>query len=84
MTIEQLLNHIAFEMTVEFYWKKLWTAHITPTDRWKISAISEADIVKYTLTIFSYDVEKEIYPLTEKEWECLGYLVALLDMLSID
>ena len=82
--MEQLLTVIAFEMNVEFYWKKLWTAHITPTERWKISAINEDDTVKYYLTIFSYEVEKEIYPLTETAWTRLGYLVELLYMLSIE
>jgi hypothetical protein len=84
MTIEQLLYKIAYGMTVGFYWKKLWNAHITPTERWKLSAISEDDTIKYSLTIFSYDVEKEKYPMTERAWECLGYLVNLLYMLPIE
>ena len=84
MNIEQLLEQIAYEMTVRVYWRKIWTAHITPTERWNLSAISEEDTVKYYLTIFSYDVAKEKYPLTERVWKCLGYLVALLYMLPIE
>lgn len=84
MSIANLLEQIAEEMTVKFYWRKLWTAHNTPTERWNISATKEDDTTKYSLTIFSYDVEKERYPMSERSWKCLGYLVNLLYLLPIE